>query len=461
MAGRNDPCPCGSGKKYKQCCLVKQSEDQSRQVKERQFFDRKYKLTRDFYSFLAQKNGGEWTFDHQKYNLFDSSMGNLKEGFGNMREFFFREYDNGMRGIDCFLEERGKRYSGEEREMLERWRSMKISCFQMVDLYEHGTVIEDIWSGERYHMPYCETMVKLPPWSVAAGMIEPFFDDWCIHGAMMWGHPNVKTRVLDRVRELQEEAIRTSGRTLPPSDIIAGNYSDMINMCHRVEKEYGGRNERINDTSEQVYVTRKYACENFKLLADMLLDKEDQFILVPGANPVQEKFVISRAEKLDAIFDMIPADRWKRLGLDEIQISYDLGRIEIEQQIVTVVGWWNDEMESMLDLLDSEMACAVGLTIIDEQRESHQLPKNLVFKGCNIITDKELSKQEVSAYGHLPELLQWFLAREEKHPEENPEMLVRSREYEQYRANPEMADLNLLRVALGLSNNPYYSGKPN
>ncbi len=21
--GRNDPCPCGSGKKYKQCCLVK------------------------------------------------------------------------------------------------------------------------------------------------------------------------------------------------------------------------------------------------------------------------------------------------------------------------------------------------------------------------------------------------------------------------------------------------------
>lgn len=22
--GRNDPCPCGSGKKYKQCCLSKQ-----------------------------------------------------------------------------------------------------------------------------------------------------------------------------------------------------------------------------------------------------------------------------------------------------------------------------------------------------------------------------------------------------------------------------------------------------
>lgn len=453
MASRNDPCPCGSGKKYKKCCLLKQSEDQARQAKERQFFDRKYKLTRDIYSFLAQKNGGEWMFDQHKYNLFDSSMGNLKEGLGNMREFFFRKYDNGMRGIDFFMEERGTRYSGEDRELLERWRMMKISCYQMVDLYERGTVIEDIWSGERYRMPYSETMVKLPPWSVAIGMIEPFFDDWCIHGAMMWGHPDIKTRVIDRVQELQEEVVRTSGRTLPPSDIIASNYSDMMNMCHRVEQDYGKRNESINDTSEQVYVMRKYACEDFKLLADMLLDMEDQFIIVPGTNPTEEGVVISRAEKLDAIFDVIPVDRRKRLGLDEIQISYDLGRIVIEQHIVTACGWWNSEMESMLELLESEMASAVGLTIVDEQRESHQLPKNLVIKGCNIITDKELSEQEVMAYGHLPEQLQWFLAKEG-----NPEMLVRIREYEQYCVNPEMANLNFLRVALGLPKKPYYNG---
>ena len=31
-AGRNDPCPCGSGKKYKKCCLAKDQEESSRQV---------------------------------------------------------------------------------------------------------------------------------------------------------------------------------------------------------------------------------------------------------------------------------------------------------------------------------------------------------------------------------------------------------------------------------------------
>ncbi len=25
--GRNDPCPCGSGKKYKKCCLAKDEEE--------------------------------------------------------------------------------------------------------------------------------------------------------------------------------------------------------------------------------------------------------------------------------------------------------------------------------------------------------------------------------------------------------------------------------------------------
>ena len=28
MIGRNDPCPCGSGKKYKKCCLSKECDRQ-------------------------------------------------------------------------------------------------------------------------------------------------------------------------------------------------------------------------------------------------------------------------------------------------------------------------------------------------------------------------------------------------------------------------------------------------
>jgi tetratricopeptide (TPR) repeat protein len=34
--GRNDPCPCGSGKKYKKCCLPKHEADQRQQLAEQQ-----------------------------------------------------------------------------------------------------------------------------------------------------------------------------------------------------------------------------------------------------------------------------------------------------------------------------------------------------------------------------------------------------------------------------------------
>lgn len=43
-AGRNDPCPCGSGKKYKQCCL-KKSEEQATAAKYTPTGKRKFKAT--------------------------------------------------------------------------------------------------------------------------------------------------------------------------------------------------------------------------------------------------------------------------------------------------------------------------------------------------------------------------------------------------------------------------------
>lgn len=35
--GRNQPCPCGSGNKYKKCCLIKRQEQmkQQREVKKK------------------------------------------------------------------------------------------------------------------------------------------------------------------------------------------------------------------------------------------------------------------------------------------------------------------------------------------------------------------------------------------------------------------------------------------
>lgn len=304
-------------------------------------------------------------------------------------------------------------------------------------------------------MPYCETMMELPPWSTAIGMIEPYAEGWCTHGAMIWDQPDIKSEVMTRVQQLQEEEVRASGRKQSPSEILEENYPDIINLSHSVNRRKAKLVKDRESTKEMIYVMYRYNCEDPEILVDMLLDREDEYILLPGTDPAESKLVISRIERLDDLFNTIPADCRKRLMLHEVDISYDLGDIVIDNQKVTVSGWWSAEMESILKFLESDIAPVVGLSQVDEQREAHQVLQNIVFKKSNVITEKNLSEQEITAYANLPHLLQWFRDERVKRPEESAETLMRSKEYEQYRMNPKVANLNLLRIALGMPESPF------
>ena len=59
MVGRNDPCPCGSGLKYKKCCMNKMTSYAGRQLSETYF--RKYRIKLktpdDIIGRYTQQNG--------------------------------------------------------------------------------------------------------------------------------------------------------------------------------------------------------------------------------------------------------------------------------------------------------------------------------------------------------------------------------------------------------------------
>lgn len=346
------------------------------------FFDRKFKLTKDLYAFMAQKHGGEWTFDHQKVLPFKTNLGYSLDGAGNMWAHFFHVYDNGLRGIEWFMEERGHRYTGEDLKMLERWLEMKLSCYQHVDRYEQGEIIEDIWTGERYRMPYCETMIKLPPWAVAIGMLEPFVEDWCIHGLFTWAHPDAATAVMNRVEQLQEEASGTTEQKLSPADILSRNYPEILDLSIKISNSEGKTLSTQKEMKEVTWVTREYTCEHRELLKEMLLDISDDYFLAPGTVPEEGIAVISRIDRLVGLLGTLPAERRERLSLDEIQLSKDLADIKIDRQgMVTVTGWQSAELEATLELLDSERFAAAGLTRVNESRDAHILPGNESWKG--------------------------------------------------------------------------------
>src|SRR6266853_3302463 len=67
--GRNDPCPCGSGKKYKRCCLLtKPISQDSLWARQREASD---KLTRDMMRFAGRKFGEMVDEAWQDFNMSD------------------------------------------------------------------------------------------------------------------------------------------------------------------------------------------------------------------------------------------------------------------------------------------------------------------------------------------------------------------------------------------------------
>jgi SEC-C motif/Protein of unknown function (DUF2384) len=66
--GRNDPCPCGSGKKYKRCCLEQQATAYTRWAQQHDTSDR---LTRDMMRFAARKFGEQVNEAWQDFHLTD------------------------------------------------------------------------------------------------------------------------------------------------------------------------------------------------------------------------------------------------------------------------------------------------------------------------------------------------------------------------------------------------------
>ncbi len=65
---RNDPCPCGSGKKYKRCCLQQEAASESIWLRQREASDR---LTRDMMQFAARKFGKQVEDAWQDFNMTD------------------------------------------------------------------------------------------------------------------------------------------------------------------------------------------------------------------------------------------------------------------------------------------------------------------------------------------------------------------------------------------------------
>ncbi|MGC9359420.1 MAG: YecA family protein [Anaerolineae bacterium] len=136
--GRNDPCPCGSGKKYKQCHL---RQDQIASSREHALSRTEatamnglfgYAASRRFAQQLVEAFQRYWGGSYSPASA--STMG--VDPFRRMLEWFTLDYaidEDGHRVIDLFLEE-AQGAPQDVRQLLEAWGDSRASAFRLTSI---------------------------------------------------------------------------------------------------------------------------------------------------------------------------------------------------------------------------------------------------------------------------------------------------------------------------------------
>ncbi|MGP3562271.1 YecA family protein [Geobacillus sp. BK01] len=227
--GRNDPCPCGSGKKYKKCCMNKAMEEEAKRARQRRFFEQKYELSQQVHCFLdealsyAEQRAIKHAFRQAIREMKHSEM---LEPLETLWYLFVHRFPNGMRGVEWFRREKGRRLSSELQNMLDRWVQLVPRLVQFVDRGEDGGTAVDRLTGETLFLPFSETMPDVVPWGGMFAFLEPFDGGHYIQGAASIVGPDGVKKAEERMRSLLQET------NMPYEELAFSRFLDIVDACH-------------------------------------------------------------------------------------------------------------------------------------------------------------------------------------------------------------------------------------
>lgn len=177
--GRNDPCPCGSGLKFKRCCLNKGvNKAQSYSPAERDGALAKLMRFSARDEFKEAHRAALETFwsdsllkepDEELARVMDSEQANLA-----YHSWFVFDFDlgEGWTALDLFLEREGKRLSSGERAFLEGMRGSHLRLYEVLEVKtDQGFELRDLWDDRRLWVRERLGTRQIAQWDVIAGRL--------------------------------------------------------------------------------------------------------------------------------------------------------------------------------------------------------------------------------------------------------------------------------------------------
>jgi len=153
--GRNDPCPCGSGKKYKNCCL---NRDRARRIRQSAWRSDEQDTLNKLLAF-AQRPVMNPQYP-VAFNLFWNGTYGVeglqaldRDEVSRFLDWYMYDYrleGSAKRVIDAFAEEMASQLLAGEQERVRAWQNSHLSLYRITGPAAEGTLpVVDVLQGEQ------------------------------------------------------------------------------------------------------------------------------------------------------------------------------------------------------------------------------------------------------------------------------------------------------------------------
>jgi len=154
MVGRNEPCPCGSGKKYKKCCervVALSAAEKAREQRDRSL---KRELMMDMFQWFQERYSTEmrlhWANQYKELLCFPLDQPIPKEFTVSFH--FWLLFDapciNDKRPVDLWLST--IRHAPQKERMARQFAETRFECFEVIDEGEQNLVFQSLADGVKY-----------------------------------------------------------------------------------------------------------------------------------------------------------------------------------------------------------------------------------------------------------------------------------------------------------------------
>ncbi len=206
--GRNDPCPCGSGKKYKKCCLVTDYVETGREeaIRARLVQELLRLFKKNFTDRLNNAHSIFWDDFDPEEHLNEATLGLADINFWEWIVYDHlvdEENDNTL--IDLYMEN-NKRLSSDEHRILTMMKNSVISLYEVQEVFpEKGLLLKDLLLGGEYDVREKAATRSLTKWDIFAARLLHVDGTYIMSGSVYPYPVKQKERILDDIHEVFED----------------------------------------------------------------------------------------------------------------------------------------------------------------------------------------------------------------------------------------------------------------